>query len=256
MPSLPEAQAVFASALCDIAQVSAATPLFRGPAERVAARLAIYRGNVHGNCIRALESAYPIVRKIVGAEFFDALAHAYVRVQFSESGDLNRYGASLPEFLAGFPPVCDLPYLPDVARMEWLAHRAYFAQDAAPFDSATLKDVPQEGYARLRPRLSPACALLESPWPLGRIWTIHQDTYQGAFEIDLDSGPDRILVHRARWRAEVDSLSPGDFAFLSAAARGDTLGEALESGVAHDHELDPSTTLTRWIDADVVTSLV
>jgi len=256
MPSLPELQRAFGAALSDAGQATAAASLFRGPGERTAARLAIYRGNIYGNCIKALESAYPIVRKIVGAEFFEAIAHAYVRAQPSESGDLNQYGAGLPEFLAGFPPVCDLAYLPDVARMEWLAHRAYFAADAAPFDAAALAGVPPERYALLRLRLAPGCALLESPWPVSRIWTIHQDHYEGAFEVDLDSGPDRVLIQRPRWRAEVVSLAPGDFAFLSAAARDETLGDALESGATHDNRFAPSTALARWIDAAVITRLV
>jgi hypothetical protein len=96
---------------------------------------------------------------------------------------------------------------------------------------------------------------MESRWPLGRIWTVHQDDYEGMFDIDLGSGPDRILIHRPRWRAEVVSLARGDFAFLSAASRNETLGEALEAG-ATDDKFDSSTTLARWIDAAVVTSLV
>ena len=207
----------------------------------------VYRGNVFGNWSKALAGAYPIVRKIVGAEFFDALAREYARAHPSASGDLNEFGGELARFLATFPHTLDLPYLPDVARMEWLAHRSHYAADPAPFDfKASLPGNPCF-------RLAPPCALLASRWPLGRIWLVHQDDYDGEFDVDLASGPDRILVHRPRWRAQAVSLAPGDFAFLETLARGDSLGAALESAIAADPLIDASKALTRWVDAGVLT---
>ena len=256
MQLLPELQGRFAEALTEVARAGELTALFRGPPERSLARLAIYRGNVHGNYAKALACAYPIVRKIVGDEFFDAMARAHARAQPSRNSDLNRYGERLPEFLGDFSPVADLPYLPDVARMEWLAHRAHFAAEPVAFELATIADLPRERRATLCPRLAPACALLASAWPLGRIWTIHQDDYEDAFEVDLDAGPDRILVHRPRWRAQVTSLAPGDFHFLEAALRGETLGAALEAAAAADPKFDPSIALARWINAQVIARLV
>ncbi|HEX6265386.1 MAG TPA: DNA-binding domain-containing protein [Burkholderiales bacterium] len=229
MASLLEIQSEFATAL-----------LRRGGP----AGLAVYRGNVHGNWAQALAGAYPIVRKIVGAEFFEGLAREYARVHRSASGDLNEYGVDLADFVAGFAHTQDLPYLPDVARMEWLAHVAYFAADPAP------SDVQRE----MHPRLAPACALLASDWPLGRIWTVHQDDYEGEIDVDLQAGPDRILVHRPRWRVLVRSLAPGDFCFLQSLNRDAPLGEALEAAVAREPSFDVSTALVRWIDAGVITS--
>lgn len=255
MPSLPELQGVFAAALAGDGDPDTITALFRGPPYRVSAGLATYRGNIQGNCAQALRSAYPIVGKIVGEEFFAATAREYFRAHPSVSADLNQYGEHLPEFLEGFPHTADLPYLPDVARMEWLAHRAYYSQDAVPFIGASLAGTLPERHHLLRPRLAPACALLESAWPLGRIWAIHQDDYDGAFEVDLRSGPDRILVERPDWRARVRSLSRGDFRFLHASARGGTLGEALEAALGDDPQFDPSAALARWISAGVITNL-
>jgi hypothetical protein len=208
--------------------------------------MAVYRSNVFGNWAQALAGAYPVVRKIVGAEFFEGLAREYSRVHPSVSGDLNEYGAQLAEFVASFPHTQDLPYLPDVARMEWLAHRAYYAEDAKPFGLAALNESS-------RLALTPSCALLASNWPLARIWTVHQDDYEGEIDVDLGSGPDLILVHRPRWRAQVRSLAAGDYRFLDSARQGKTLGEALEAAVAEDLSFDPSLALAGWVDAGVIT---
>jgi hypothetical protein len=208
--------------------------------------MAVYRGNVFGNWAQALACAYPIVRKIVGEDFFRGLARAYASEHPSTSGDLNEYGEQLAPFVSRFPHTLDLPYLPDVARMEWLAHRAYYAEDGASFDLQGL-----DGSSLLR--LTPPSALLASRWPLARIWTAHQDDYEGTIDVDLGAGPDCILVHRPGWRAHVRSLAPGDYRFLEALRRRSTLESALEAAAAEDGAFDASLALVRWVDAGVLT---
>jgi len=231
MPSLLEAQAQFSDALLGRA----------GPPG-----MAVYRGNVFGNWSQALAGAYPIARKIVGTEFFEGLAREYSRAHPSASGDLNQYGARLAEFAEVFRHTRDVPYLPDVARMEWLAHRAYYAEDAAPFSLEGLGESS-------RLRLAPPCALLASKWPLARIWAVHQDDYEGEIAVDLNAGPDRILVHRPKWRAQVRALAPGDYRLLDCARQGTALSEALEAAAAEDPGFDPSLALAGWVDAGVIT---
>ncbi len=143
MPSLLEAQRQFSAALLGAG----------GPS-----RMAVYRANAFGNWAAALAGAYPMVQRIVGTDCFAALARAYAVQHPSVSGDLHEYGAELAPFLDGHAGVRDLPYLADVARMEWLAHLAYYAADPAPFDFSRPTDV----------RLAPACSLLRSDWPLAQ----------------------------------------------------------------------------------------
>jgi len=255
VPSLLELQRALGTALADGSQSERVVPLVRGEPRTALERLAVYRGNVYGNRAKALAAAYPIVRKIVGGDFFDAMAREYARVYPAASGDLNEYGARLTEFVAAFPHTQDLPYLPDVARMEWLAHRAYYAGDGAAFDSARLAGLPSSRYAQLHPALAPACALLASDWPLARIWTVHQDDFEGGIDVDLDAGPDRILIHRPRWRVQVLAVARGDYRLLESALGGATLGHALEAAVGEDPGFDPAAGLTRWVEAGVIVDL-
>jgi hypothetical protein len=84
---------------------------------------------------------------------------------------------------------------------------------------------------------------------------VHQDDYPGAIEVDLEAGPDRILVHRPRWRAQVRGLDPGDYRFLCGVRDAKTLGAALEAALIADPEFDPATALARWVDAGVIVRL-
>ena len=211
--------------------------------------MAVYRDNVFGNWSKALAGAYPIVRKIVGENFFDMLARDYSRMHPSTCGDLNRYGALLPRFVADYAGTQDLPYLPDVARMEWLAHLGYYAADAKPFEFPALSQLPENP----RLQLAPSCALLRSDWPLGRLWEVHQDEFAGEFSVDFAAGIERVLIHRPEWRVQVRSITLGDFRFLAGAGRGETLGAALQAACALDAAFDPSTALATWVQARAIT---
>lgn len=226
MPSLLEAQRGFAAALVGAGG---------------APRMAVYRANAFGNWSAALAGAYPIVRRIVGANFFDVLARDFAYAFPSANGDLHQYGAQLARFLGTYEGALDLPYLPDVARMEWLAHRAYYAPDPAPFDFSRPTDV----------RLAPSCGLLVSRWPLARIWQAHQEGGDPA-SVDLDAEPDRILVHRPGWQVEVLALRDGDHRFLEALGAGEPLGAALESACAADRGFVPRIALAAWVQAGVL----
>ena len=192
----------------------------------------VYRNNVFGNLAGALANAYPIVRKIVGEDFFKAMAHEYTRQHPSWSGDLNEHGARLPGFLASFPYTQDLPYLPDVAHMEWVAHIAHFAADAEPTGELPFK-------------LAPGTTPMRSDWPLARLWEVHQDGYHGEISVDFVPGPHRILVYRPEWRVEVRPISLGEYRFIAGAGRGEPLGELLEAAVALDPAFEPASSLAR-----------
>jgi len=245
-------QHAFGAALASIEGARRNASIFRGNRELVLAGLAVYRGNVVGASSKALAGTYPIVAKIVGGEFFDGLAREYLRRHPSTSGDLNEFGESFNDFVAAFPHTQDLPYLADVARMEWLAHRAHFAADAAALELARLGAVPAEAYGRLRLALAPACALMESRWPLARIWEVHQDDFEGEFSVDLDSGAQRILIYRRQFRVLVGALSPGGYRFLQAAAGAASLAGALDSALAVEPDFVLGAALAAWIEAGVI----
>ena len=164
MLELGELQETFAAALTDPAQeLRAASLLFRGAPAGAVERIAVYRGNVVANARKALASAYPITVKIVGDEFFDGLAREYLRRHPSVSGDLNELGREFAHFVAEFPHTRDLPYLPDVARLEWLAHRAHYAADAAPFDVQRLASLAESEWSELESKQPAAQRAINSP---------------------------------------------------------------------------------------------
>ena len=255
MVDLGHLQESFAAALANATQAPTEAGLFQGKPDDTFERLALYRGNTLAAAKKALGAAYPITIKIVGAEFFEGLAREYVRRYPSNSGDLNDYGEALSHFVAEFTHTQDLPYLPDVTRMEWLAHRAYYAKDAQSLDLHRFASISENAWGELQPVLAPSCALLESRWPLARIWQVHQDDYVGEFSVDLDAGPDRILIYRPRFRVEVASVSAGAYRFLQRAKSGASIARALEAALAQEPDFDFTVAFPAWVEACVIVGL-
>jgi len=108
----------------------------------------------------------------------------------------------------------------------------------------------------MQARLHPACAFIESRYPLARLWEIHQPNYQGAFQADFDDADHYALVYRPRFKVEVTALDAGDFAFLSACATGACLGRALERARTIDASFTLDAPLAGWIESLVIVDLL
>jgi hypothetical protein len=252
MRELAALQAQFGAGLDAPGTEAGALELFVGETEQARQRLGIYRGNARANTAKALGAAYPVIGKIVGGEFFSGLASEYQSRFASVNGDLNEYGGSFAAFLADFPPAKEIPYLADVARLEWRVHRAHYAADPAPFDPARLASVPPEHQLQLRPRLHPACHVLQSAYPIARIWEVHQDTFSGEFEVEFSGSPTNALVSRPRFRVEVAQIGDAEAAFLGAALDAQTLDAALAAAQLRDASFDLGRSLSEWVESSII----
>ncbi len=251
MSALRDLQQDFMAAVFSEKKVALARHLV-GTASESAWRIDIYRNNAVSNLSSALESAYPIIVKLVGAEFFRYAAQEYISRYPSVSGDLHVFGEAFGAFLAAFPPAAQLPYLPDVARLEWLCHKAYFAADHAPLALDRLKQVAPEHYGSLQFRLNPACALFESAFPAERIWQVNQDHYTGEQTLDLSSGAATALVKREMYRVVVSALPRSEWNGLHALSTGHTFATACDAALQIDPDLDLGATLRRWVDEKIL----
>lgn len=255
MADLATTQSVFAEMLRSAVVSADERAVFNSTGKSLAERLALYRGNVLANGRKALSAAYPVVEQLVGGEFFDGLAREYGRRSPSSNGDLTLYGERFGEFLDGFEHVRDLPYLPDVARLEWAVHRAHYAADSERLDLTALASIPVESQGALRPRLHPACALLVSRWPLARIRAVHQPDHSGDRRVEFDDELHRCLVFRPEWRVAVDELDVAPHAFLESALSGTSLDRCVDAALAADASFDLGQALAAWIEARVIVAL-
>lgn len=187
-----------------------------------ARRYGVYRNNVVVGLADAIALNFPAVRRIVGEEFFRALAVEFVRVYPPNSPVLLGYGARFAEFLEGFPPVAQLPYLPDVARIEHAWIESYNAADADALTVESLAFIKHESLAHLQLELHPSLRLVQSRYPAFTIWEMNGTSGEPA-PVDLGLGGEAVLVVRPEAEVIVQELPLGGAEFIEALADGQTV---------------------------------
>lgn len=226
-PSLHELQlALGHSIVDDDDRLAGAHVVAAGLAPRE--RLAVYRNTYLLTLVRALRLSYPAVERLVGAEFFEAAARGFIAGAPPRSSWLDEYGAGFAGFLERFAPAASLPYLGDVARLEWTVSRALRAPDAEPLDLAALAAVPVADQAGLRLLPQPSLSLLATQHPADAIWRAVLEEDEAALAaLDLSAGPAWLLVQRGSAGVEVLRLAEPLWRFVHALCAGRPLGAAL-----------------------------
>ncbi len=254
MQSLPELQRAFVCALIEGNALPLSDTIVGARGMDSASAMAVYRNNVYTNYRNALRDDYPAILALVGEGFFRGACDAYIRSQPSRSGDLNDFGGAFAEFLQSWPPARALSYLPDVARLEWAMHLALHAADAHALELARLAQAPGELLPRLYFGLHPSARLIESAYPVLRIWEMSQKNADTGQRVDLDSGPERLLVIRRQDGVEVEPLAHAEWNLLYALAAHNTLGDAYASAHRIDADFDLAGFLQRHVLAQTLVS--
>ena len=199
------------------------------------ARFRVYRNNVAVGLTDALAAAYPVVRRLVGAEFFTATARAFVAAHPPRARSLALYGAAFPGFLASFPPARSVAYLGDVARLERAVLEALHAADAAPLAPDALATLGERA-ARAVFTPHPAARVVASPHPIASLWRAQRET-DGAARVA--GRAETALVTRPADRVVVQTLSPAAGRFAAALLGGADATAAAEAALAIDADFDP-----------------
>ena len=226
MPALRELQELFRESLLG-EPMPALVDLVEADGLDREARLAVYRHHVFTTLTAVLESTFPVVRRLVDPRFFAYAADAFIRQHPPAGPCLDEYGDAFPGFLAVFKACTHLPWLPDVARLEWAIHRASQAPVGEPLDPGRLRSVTPSDMARLRFVGPPGLAYLFSPWPVDAIWRAHRE--EGRALPDLGAGSVWLEVGPSAGGVLIRSLDPASFSFRAALAEGRPLGEAADA---------------------------
>ena len=180
-----------------------------------ASRFAVYRNNVHSSLINALADSYPVTRQLVGDHFFRAMAGVYIQVYPPISPLLHDYGSDLADFIQGFAPAAEVPYLADVARLERLRISAYHAIDAPVADPQAVVNQLQQllSLGNVRLQLHPSVATLQSDYAVVALWAAHQTTDSIA-KIDPWHGQSALIL-RNGLEVEVFCIDSGCVTFIN-----------------------------------------
>jgi hypothetical protein len=219
----------------------------------VSMRAAVHRNNVRASLSAALAARFPVVARLVGAEFFRALALQFIEQQPPRSPVLAEYGARFGDFLDAFEPAREVPYLADVARLEWARHLAWHAADAAVLPIERLAAVAPDRLESVRLGFHPATAIVASIWPVVSIWTTNAIDRE-VRPLGADAGSECALVTRPGLEVLVDRAPAGTDLLVASLLAGAGLGAAVDAATSVA-EFDTAAALSLLFTAGAVTSL-
>jgi hypothetical protein len=163
----------------------------------------------------------------------------------------------LPEFLERDEQLSDLPFLPDMARLEWSLHELAVAPDA-PQDPSTFTLLTETDPERLHLQLAPHRPVWHSNWPVLALFEAHPQRGEDAMADEaalahaqslLEHGTGQsVLVYRDGWRPAAREALAGEAPWLAALDAGASLAQALESS--------PELDFAQWLQTALQTRLL
>ena len=248
MPSHPDLIAAFRDGLA----TGTLPPGFAADPAEIDRRFAVYRNNVAHSLTEALAARYPVVKALVGDDFFRATARLFITQHAPKTPILMLWGEEFPGFLRGFPPAAALPYLADVARLEYARGVAYHAADTPPLTAEALARAAA-GADTARVALHPSVQLLRARHAFVTIWAAHQPG-AAAEEIDPSQEEIALVLRNRHLDVEVWRMTRAESLFIASLGRtGHLLGAAGAARVA-DPRFDPTHLILRLSAAGALIS--
>jgi hypothetical protein len=251
---LRETQEWLARRILDGGQLGSAADgvLITPPDGNLAARLHAYADGYPARLREALSDTFPAVMHLIGEQQAIALTSRYIAAHPPRSFNLNHAGNALVDFLRDDDLTATLPFLPDLAALEWRMARAFHAEELPPLDPAQLAEWDPESWPSAVLRFQPAVAVVSSPWPL-RALHAARDTPLEEIDLDLRDRPDDVLVRRHGLAVHCDGIEAAQAQALARLLAGETLGAVMQQLADRDH--DPEAVggwFSRWMQVGLI----
>ncbi|WP_163133640.1 DNA-binding domain-containing protein [Agarivorans sp. Alg241-V36] len=195
----------------------------------------IYQNNYLLSLSEALSATYPTVQKLVGEDYFKFVAKSFILQHGHNQGDLNLFGHGFNQFLQQQDALAQLPYLADIAQLDWLIEQT--AGQALPsqyFTVEALQSIPVEQLGDVVLHLAPHQSLLASQYP---VFAIYQMVQQDQVEaIELDEQDFVLFSKQPNFEVQLEQISTVSYEFLSHCQQQRPLGELPQHCLA---ELEP-----------------
>ncbi|MBI3388142.1 MAG: putative DNA-binding domain-containing protein [Deltaproteobacteria bacterium] len=183
------------------------------PRGTITERLHVYLDGYPARLHDALVETFPAVAHMIGHGAMTHLTRRYLGALSLESYNLNDAGAELPAFLRADELTTQLPFLADLAELEWDIACAFHAHDESPLDPSVLTSWTLDDWEGARLRFQPSVALVCSPWPIRELWEARETPIE-AIALDVHDRPDRVLVYRTGLAECCESVDSAEAAAL------------------------------------------
>jgi hypothetical protein len=190
-------------------------------------RMETYRGNYTSGLVNMLFISYPQVAKLVGNSCFTQLASDFVKQTSFTQDNIDQYGNTFPDFieycLTHHKALASVPYLADVARLDWICIQSYYAKPREIFQFDAFGQLSQQQQLLCKFNLVDDIYPLISVWPLVDLWRFYDQDLPLA-SISKGRG-DPLVVQRPQYKPMVSAITKDDLLLLKDIAQGIALDD-------------------------------
>jgi hypothetical protein len=205
----------------------------------------VYRNTVLRACVDALRDNYPIIARLLGEAMFDAVAAEHAAQCPPRRPVLALYGARFPDWLEVQPWVRELPYIPDVARIERLHIESLFACDEGPIGMDQLRG--RRDWQAMKLALHPAARFEWLTTPAPSIWLSQRAEAEG--ELEFEWRAEGVLITRPELEVQPQVLDRAGHRFLFGLRLGESVGAAALATASLYPETDIGSLFTSLVNA-------
>jgi hypothetical protein len=199
-------------------------------------RIQIYRNSFIMGTTEALAITYKHTLSLVGEEFFNVVSREFIITHPPTDNNIMTYGVNFNVFLNTLKQLDTMPYIAEMAKLEWLLEQTSNSQISdQTLDLTKLSLVAENAFNALQFIVPTQVCLFDSK----------QDVYQlyqmlindAVVETDLNKTCYLALKKHADFRIELISLEKDTFLLLQQLLAGKSLGEIIPQEL---HEQLPS----------------
>lgn len=99
--------------------------LFQGDEAFQQERVVIYQASILNSRVSALSRLFHCCKKIVGDDYWQLLITAFIKAYPSREADITASGEYFSQFIAAHDAHNHVPYLADMAKLEWAWHLCF-----------------------------------------------------------------------------------------------------------------------------------
>jgi len=145
--------------------------------------LSIYKDSIIAIHHNALKLSFPVLKELLGARIFGYVANDYIKDKNWRTSSLDEFGHDLTEFVQHHQKLLSMPFLSEVATIEWLVQSLSEFRASAPDLGKRLNSLLKAGHD-IEIRTKPNVAFIQSGQGGIEIWTAHQSGIVGDINLD------------------------------------------------------------------------
>ncbi|WP_286828497.1 MULTISPECIES: DNA-binding domain-containing protein [Kordiimonas] len=192
-----------------------------------AARLRIHQNNFRESLSEALLGIFPLCQALVGELFLRQALRHFVLEYPPVDAALYAYGRDVADFFGIYSAAKSVPYLADVARLEWYTHELANAEEAVVYEDITAAQAAHE--AGMDFALHDNARVLDSNFPIYDLWqALSGQITPDDLNIEDDGQTILLVLHGGQvFYQLLDAETAGTLAKLSGDQKDITIGSAM-----------------------------